>query len=87
MPNFLYMFPDILDLANLANTSMVAESNQPGPGQMLRTSENNKPTETNAQTKSETSTNKNVVCGFSYIRSAFRKQGISRKAEDLILKS
>ena len=66
---------------------MVAESNQSDHGQMLLTSENNKPTEINAQTKSETSINKNVVGGFSYIRSALRKQGISRIAEDLILKS
>ena len=66
---------------------MVAESNQSDHGQMLLTSENNKSTEVDAQTKSETSTNKNALGGFWFFRSALRKQGISRIAEDLILKS
>ena len=66
---------------------MVAESNQSDHGQMLLTSENNKSTEVDAQTKSETSTNKNALGGFSFFRSALRKQGISQIAEDLILKS
>ena len=66
---------------------MVAESNQSDHGQMLLTSKKNKPTEVNAQTKSETSTNRNAAGGFSYIRSVLRKLGISRTAEDLILKS
>ena len=75
------------DCTNLANTSLVAESDQTYHGQLLFTSKNIKRSEINAQTKPETPTDKNAVSGFSYIRTALRKQGISRTAEDLILKS
>ena len=44
----------------------MAESNQSDHGQMLLTSENNKSTEVDAQTKSETSTNKNALGGFRF---------------------
>ncbi|XP_045161322.2 uncharacterized protein LOC123526296 [Mercenaria mercenaria] len=71
----------------MADTELVAKSNENGMWNLLQTTTPTSNTEPASQTGLKIPIEKDVSGGFSYIRRTLRTQGIPRKTRDIIIKS